>query len=45
MALYREVARYRLGELTGSPESLGQASAWMRDEGGSDVGALAPGYR
>ena len=48
MALYREAARYRLGELTGSREQLAEASGWMQGEGISDlralVGALAPGY-
>ncbi|MBX3219075.1 MAG: protein kinase [Labilithrix sp.] len=49
MALYREAARFRLGELSASPLRRDEAEAWMRRQGVPDpralVDALVPGFR
>jgi serine/threonine protein kinase len=48
MALYREAARYRLGELASRTSLRDEADAWLRGQGVPDpralVDALAPGF-
>ena len=48
MALYREAARYRLGELAGRSRLRDEADAWLREQGVPDpralVDALVPGF-
>lgn len=48
MALYREAARYRLGDLTGNLARRDEAEAWLRSQGVPDpraiVDALVPGF-
>jgi hypothetical protein len=48
MALYREAARFRLGELAGDAAQRDKGAAWLRGQGigdpGTLVGALVPGF-